>query len=167
MSLGGSVYSLEWQAPAQSNFRIIICTSYNVLEGHSDISQIRNVLMSEYRDWIITMQFGSGETRQGITVAWIEILRETSEPEIVVKDSSVHNSDLKNNNNKTRWVMSFRDMSLREKSYGLWEDAEKTSIQRMSEGRIAHNENLAFFFFFSGPHPRHMEVPRLWAESEL
>ena len=24
-----------------------------------------------------------------------------------------------------------------------------------------------FFFFFLGPHPRHMEVPRLGAESEL
>ena len=26
---------------------------------------------------------------------------------------------------------------------------------------------LPFFFFFLGPHPRHMEVPRIGIESEL
>ena len=37
------------------------------------------------------------------------------------------------------------------------------------EGYVNSNDNFFFFlsFVILGPHPWHMEVPRLWAESEL
>ena len=44
----------------------------------------------------------------------------------------------------------------------------KWLIEEVEEGLFSfETEAEIFFFFFYGPHPRHMEVPRLGVESEL
>ena len=52
-------------------------------------------------------------------------------------------------------------------SQGLREQAASLRKHAKSELGDHHLEVDFFFFFLKGPHPRHMEVPRLGVQSEL